>query len=70
MNAGILAGGEVEWQGWLVDVEIETPTFAGQKRSKAYVVRMRDGEVEEVHDARYAHALRRVEPASPASRSR
>ena len=70
MNAGILAGGEVEWQGWLVDVEVETTTFAGQKRTKAYIVRMRDGEVEEVHDANYAHALRRVEPGPPASRTR
>ncbi|MGH0028809.1 MAG: hypothetical protein ACQGVC_03390 [Myxococcota bacterium] len=69
MNAGILAGGKVEWQGWLVDVEVETTTFAGQKRSKAYVVRMTQGEVEEVHDAQYTHALRRLEPRTerPAS---
>lgn len=71
MNAGILAGGKVEWQGWLVDLEVVTTTFAGQKRTKAYVVRMSDGEVVEVHDAAYAHALRRVEPTSaPASKAR
>ena len=56
MNAGILAGGEIEWQGWVVDVAVETTTFAGQKRSKAYAVRMTNGEVEEVQDAAYAKA--------------
>ena len=66
MNDGILAGGEIEWQGWLVDLEVETTTFAGQKRTKAYVVRMSDGEVVEVQDAAYAGMLRRVGPASPA----
>ena len=71
MNAGILAGGKVQWQGWLVDVEVETTTFAGQKRSKAYVVRMTDGEVEEVHEAQYAHVLRRVaEDTQPAAVAR
>ena len=66
MNAGILAGGQIEWQGWVVDVEVETTTFAGQKRSKAYVVRMTDGEVEEVCDAKYAAgAVRRLEPRPP-----
>ncbi len=68
MNAGILAGGKIEWQGWLVDVEVETTTFAGQRRAKGYIVRMKDGEVEEVHDAAYAGALRRLEthPAAAA----
>jgi hypothetical protein len=66
MNDGILAGGKIEWQGWLVDVEVETETFAGQKRKKAYVVRMSDGEVVEVQDAAYAGVLRRVAPAAQA----
>jgi hypothetical protein len=66
MNDGILAGGKIEWQGWLVDVEVETETFAGQKRKKAYVVRMSDGEVVEVQDAAYAGVLRRAGPAAPA----
>jgi len=70
MNAGILAGGKIQWQGWLVDVSVVTHSFAGQKRSKGYVVRMTDGEVEEVHDARYDDALRRLsaeqEPAAVA----
>ncbi len=71
MNAGILAGGKIEWQGWVVDVEVETSTFAGQKRSKSYTVRMTDGEVEEVQDARYAeasvHRLSQQEPAAAAN---
>jgi len=66
LNDGILVGGKIEWQGWLVDVEVETKAFTGQKRTKAYVVRMRDGEVVEVHDASYADILRRVGPAAPA----
>lgn len=71
MNAGILEGGQIEWQGWLVDVEIGTTSFTGQKRSKAYVVRMSDGEVVEVHDAQYTAALHRLEPDSPpAARAR
>lgn len=72
MNKGILAGGEIEWQGWLVDINVETTSFAGQKRTKTYVVRMRDGGVVEVHDAQYATALRRLEPdpAPPAKRAR
>jgi hypothetical protein len=67
MNRGILAGGEIEWQGWAVDVSVETKSFAGQSRSKAYVVRMTDGEVEEVQDAGYAGAIRRLTPSEPAS---
>lgn len=71
MNRGILAGGEIEWQGWLVDLEIGTKTFAGQIRTKAYVVRMTDGEVEEVQDAAYTGTIRRLsqdqEPASAAN---
>lgn len=67
-NRGILAGGEIDWQGWLVDVEIGTTTFAGQKRTNAYVVRLTHGEIEEVLEAEYAGALRRpdseTQPAS------
>lgn len=65
MNRGILAGGEIEWQGWLVDVEVETTTFAGQKRVKPYVVRMTDGEVEEVEDGAYAGAIQRLADDTP-----
>lgn len=51
-----------------MDLKVETTTFAGQKRSKAYVVRMTDGEVVEVVDAEYAGAIHRVsqEPAARA----
>jgi len=74
MNKGILAGGKIDWQGYLVDLNVEATTFAGQKRTKGYVVRMKDGEVVEVHAAAYAAALRRLEPtpgaAPPARRAR
>lgn len=62
MNKGLFLGGGVEWQGYLVDVRVAIPSrFKGQDKELAYTVRMRDGEVIEVHDARYAAALRRVE---------
>jgi hypothetical protein len=67
INDGILAGGEIEWQGWVVDLEIGTKSFAGQLRTRGYVVRMTDGEVEEVQDADYAGMIRRLEPREPAS---
>jgi len=69
MNAGILAGGQIEWQGWVVDVRVETKSFAGQTRAKGYAVRMTNGEVEEVQDADYAKASihRLSEEARPAS---
>ena len=69
MNDCILAGGGIEWQGWVVDVEVTTKTFAGQARTKSYAVRMTNGEVEEVQDADYAKASinRLSEEAQPAS---
>ena len=64
MTKGLLLGGGVEWQGWLVDVLVEVPSrFEGQNKAHELVVRMRDGEVIEVHEARYAAALRRLESA-------
>jgi hypothetical protein len=69
-NKGILAGGQIEWQGYVVDVKIETSRF-GQKRSRDYVVRMRDGLVVEVADASYASGIARVGDASmPAAPAR
>ena len=47
-------------------MEIETKTFAGQRRTKAYVVRVSNGEVVDVQDAAYATTLRRAAPAAPA----
>jgi hypothetical protein len=74
MNKGILAGGKIDWQGYLIDLNVETTTFAGQKRTKSYIVRMKDGEVVEVHDAAYSAALRRLEGEAnvppPARRAR
>jgi hypothetical protein len=52
---------------------VETTTFAGQKRTKSYTVRIKDGEVVEVHDAAYSSALHRMEPSAappPARRAR
>lgn len=68
-NDGILAGGEVDWQGYIVELEVETERFGGQKRTKAYVVRIRDGEVVEVLDATYAGALKRFDASMPAARA-
>jgi len=61
-NKGLLRGGDIEWQGWIVDVSIETTAAFGQPHSEEYVVRMNDGDVVEVLEAKYAGALRRVEP--------
>ena len=66
-NKGILAGGAVDWQGYVVDVEIQTEGFAGQVRSTGYAVRLTDGEVEEVMDARFTSAIRRPDSEPKAS---
>jgi len=55
LNAGLLRGGKVEWQGWLVDVEM--PGKPGQPPKQRYV-RIRDGMVVDVH--RTDRMLRRV----------
>lgn len=60
INEGILLGGEIAWQGYLVDVEIETRSLI-QTTRHGYVVRMRDGEVIEVHEAAKSGYLHRVE---------
>lgn len=74
LNKGLLRGGDIEWQGWIVDVSIETTTAFGQPHTEEYVVRMNDGDVVEVLEKAYAGALKRVEPAPappvPASRKR
>jgi hypothetical protein len=67
ISQGILRGGEVVWQGYLVDVEIEHRSkIASQSRTRAYVVRLHDGEVIEVHNARQTAALRRLPSSAPA----
>ena len=70
LNKGLLRGGEIEWQGWIVDVSIETTTAFGQPHTEQYVVRMNDGDVVEVLEAAYAGALKRVPDSSPASPAR
>ena len=67
LNKGLLRGGDVEWQGWIVDVSVETTTAFGQPHTEQYVVRMNDGDVVEVLEAAYAGALRRVPDAPPAA---
>jgi hypothetical protein len=70
LNKGLLRGGDIEWQGWVVDVAIKTSTAFGQTHVDEYVVRMNDGDVVEVLPAAYAGALKRVpagsSPAAPA----
>jgi hypothetical protein len=59
MNHGLLRGGGVAWQGWLVDVEVETrQRLTGHRSARGYVVRLRDGEVVDVHTD--ASLLRRL----------
>ena len=71
LNKGLLRGGEVEWQGWLVDLAIETKTPFGQPQVNQYVVSMKDGEIVEVIESAHAGAFRRVSedpapvPAAP-----
>jgi hypothetical protein len=65
-NKGLFRGGEVEWQGWIVDVSIHTTGAFGQPRTEAFVVRLSHGDVVEVVEAAYAGALRRV-PAAEAA---
>jgi hypothetical protein len=73
LNKGLLRGGDIEWQGWIVDVSVKTITAFGQTHVDEYVVRMAEGEVVEVMEARYAGALKRVTTEHkqvPASRAR
>jgi len=69
LNKGLLRGGDVEWQGWVVDVAVKTSSAFGQTHVDEYVVRMNDGDVVEVMPAAYAGALKRV-PAQPGPASR
>lgn len=68
MNKGLLRGGGVAWQGWLVDVHVETVQGLTKHRAaRRYVVRIRSNEIIEVH--KDSTLLRRVEqvPAKRAS---
>jgi hypothetical protein len=65
LNKGLLRGGEVEWQGWIVEVSIRTISAFGQPQTEAFVARLSDGDVVEVIEAAYAGALRRVPDAAP-----
>jgi hypothetical protein len=72
-NKGLLRGGEIDWQGWVVDVAVATKTPFGQPDTREYVVRLTDGDVVEVIEKAYAGAIRRVSadgsaPASPQRR--
>ena len=59
-NKGLLLGGEIEWQGWVVDVAVQTTTRLGQPETDEYVVRMNDGEVVEVVEKDHAGAIKRA----------
>jgi hypothetical protein len=68
-NKGLLRGGDIDWQGWVVDVAIPR-IRSGKPHLDEYVVRMKDGDVVEVIDKAYAGALRRVSddpPPAPAA---
>lgn len=69
LNKGLLRGGDIEWQGWIVDLAIESTTAFGQPHTDEYVVRMNDGDVVEVVEKAYSTAIRRVSqdpvPAAP-----
>ena len=70
LNKGLLLGGEIEWQGWVVDVAIQTTTRFGQPQVDQYVVRMNDGDVIEVVEKDQAGAIKRAdakETQSPAA---
>lgn len=51
MNEGLLQGGGVAWHGYLIDVEVtrRSSLFGDAVRTQPYVVRMRDGQVIDVH---------------------
>lgn len=64
LNQGLFRGGGIAWQGWLVDVQVETrQRLTGHRASRSYIARMRDGEVVDVHAD--GALLRRVEPRDP-----
>jgi hypothetical protein len=65
LNKGLLRGGDIDWQGWVVDLTIEAKTVFGQPDIDEYVVRMKDGEVVEVLEKEHAGALRRVSEDAP-----
>ncbi len=65
LNEGLLRGGEVEWQGWLVDLQIASRTRLGQPEVDEYVVSMKDGEIVEVIEKDHAGAFQRVSPDRP-----
>jgi len=70
LNKGILAGGKVEWQGYLVEMDVVKETlFDSQAKPDSYVVRMFDGEVVEVMEAKYATAVRWSDRAGRPDRS-
>jgi hypothetical protein len=65
LNKGLFRGGDIEWQGWVVDLAIESTTVFGQPHTDEYVVRMNDGDVVEVLEKRYSTAIRRVSQDAP-----
>lgn len=74
LNRGLFQGGGVAWQGWLVDAQVTTTQrLTGHQTTRRYVVRLRDGEIVDVHtdDAllrRVADDARRARSAGPRAR--
>jgi hypothetical protein len=60
LNKGLIRGGEIEWQGWLVDLQIASTSRLGQPQVDEYVVSMKDGEILEVIEKDHAGAFQRV----------
>lgn len=62
MNKGLLQGGGVAWRGYLIDVEVtkRAALFGAKVRPQAYVVRLRDDEVVDVHRGAEHRFLGRV----------
>lgn len=65
MNTGILRGGDISWRGYLVEVEVAEKGLLSSGKPRRYVVRMRDGEIVEVHPAARAREIKRVSEGAP-----
>jgi len=50
MNKGIFLGGDIEWLGYILDVRVQS-VHGHFRRSNHYVVRIRNDEIVEVHEA-------------------
>ncbi|MCG8588326.1 MAG: hypothetical protein MJE66_03470 [Proteobacteria bacterium] len=70
MSKGLIQGGGVAWQGYLVDIEIVKHMWLDQTESKRLVARVRDGEIVDVHSDPEDPLLHRLSPPSKKKRKR